>query len=167
MAAKVVWALLWPVALGAGFFDFLIWGLTCGDDGPADYGSDSAYRYCRAVGDWDAELFVTGTPLLVLAVGVAWWDRARSLRWVNVVAYVLTGAIAVALSAWATAYGAALLVGLLWLLPFGLSAAAWDRSVSFAPESDVTAVGRLGRAALGVTVAALIIAITFVYFERL
>lgn len=164
MAARATWVLLWPTVLFLAFLDFLVWGLTCGDDGPADYGSASAGRYCDAVGHWDAELLLTAAPLLVLAAGLAWWDRPRSLRWVNVVAFLLLGAIAGALAVWATAYGVVVMGVLLWLPALVAAALVWSRSPAFAPPSDDTSRDGIARAVLALLLTAAFVGVAYAWF---
>ncbi len=52
MAARTTWLILWPVLGAAAFLDWLLYLAACADDGAADYGDETAQRFCRDFSQW-------------------------------------------------------------------------------------------------------------------
>ena len=67
--------------------------MTCGDDGPADYGDEAALEFCRSSTSENDLLFfsLAALPLVVLAAGLPLLGRRAPLRWVNRAAVVAIG----------------------------------------------------------------------------
>jgi hypothetical protein len=118
MAARVTWILLLPALFLAGGVSYLTVLLTCGDDGPADYGDRDASEFCQWASDRGLELLAYSgfIPFLLALFGAALWRDPRALRWFNGFVFVVAGVLVTVLAWVATAEETALLFVALWVL---------------------------------------------------
>jgi drug/metabolite transporter (DMT)-like permease len=118
MGPRLAWVLLVPGVLIAGVVTFYSVLLTCGDDGPADYGERDAQAFCSSAsgGTLDLIAYSAFAPFALLLFGAALWGDRHALRRFNGFVFVLAGVLLTTVSVVATAYGVAVVTAVGWVV---------------------------------------------------